>query len=165
MCRDHNVRILLGNAVWDNARHFLWKIQDYLTGKSLLPVIFGNFQSKRWNQDEMTIAQRSVAHAEPTIATTGVEKTQTSQHYDKIMLDDLVVRENISTGEQREKVITFYRDTLDLLEPGGELVVIGTRWAMGDLYQHIIDNEMGSINGHVLGSELERSNWRDWVAA
>jgi len=162
---DPNVRILIANAVWDNARHFLWKIQEYLTDKSYLPVIFGPFQSRRWNQDEIVIAQRRKPNAEPTIATTGVEKTQTSQHYDVIIMDDLVVRENIGTADQMRKVIDFYKDTLDLKEPWGELIVIGTRWAMGDLYQHIIENESVSVNGKKFETAEDRLRWRDYVAA
>lgn len=163
--RNPNIRVLIANAVWDNARKFMWKIQEYLTDKSVLSQLFGKFESKRWNSDEFVDLHRTKAHAEPTVATTGVEKTQTSQHYDLIVMDDLVVRENISTKDQREKVITFYKDTLDLLEPGGELIVVGTRWAMGDLYQHIIENEMKSINGHKLNNVEERKKWRDKVAA
>ena len=163
--RDFNTRGLIANAVWDNARHFLYKISEYLTDKSYLPMLFGNFKSGRWNADEIVINQRTEAHAEATIATTGVEKTQTSQHYDWIVMDDLVVRENINTQEQRNKVIDFYRDTLDLLEPGGELVIIGTRWAMGDLYQHLIENEMRSLNGKDLENEEQRKVWRELIAA
>lgn len=162
---DFNTRGLIANAVWDNARHFLYKISEYLTDKSYLPMIFGPFKSGRWNADEIVVAQRTEAHAEATIATTGVEKTQTSQHYDWIVMDDLVVRENINTQEQRNKVIDFYRDTLDLLEPGGELIVIGTRWAMGDLYQHLIENEMRSINGKELETEEQRKEWRQLLVA
>lgn len=165
LLRDPNERILIANAVWDNARHFMWKIQDYLTDKSILPHLFGNFVSKRWNQDEFVIAQRTVAHAEPSIATTGLEKTQTSQHYTKILMDDLVVRENIGTKEQKQKVITFFKDTLDLLEPSGELVIVGTRWANGDLYQYIIENLAGMINGKRVRTHNERMGWRDLIAA
>lgn len=162
---NFDTRGLIANAVWDNARHFLYKISEYLTDKSLLPVIFGNFQSRRWNVDEIVVAQRRRAHAEATVATTGVDKTQTSQHYDWIIMDDLVVRENINSAEQRNKVIDFYRDTLNLLEPDGELIVVGTRWALGDLYQHIIDNEMTSFNGRAVRSSEDRSRWRDLVVA
>lgn len=165
LLRAPNSRTLIANAVWDNARHFLWKIQDYLTDKSQLPFLFGAFESKKWNSDEIVIRQRTRASAEPSIATTGVEKAQASQHYDNIVMDDLVIRENISTVEQRNRVINFYRDTLDLLEPKGTLVIIGTRWAMGDLYQHIIENEMSTLNGHVFESEEDRINWRQYVAA
>lgn len=160
--RDPNVRILIANAVWDNARHFLWKIQEFMTDKSVLPQLFGPFVSKRWNADEMVVLQRTKAHAEPTVATTGVEKTQTSQHYDKIIMDDLVVRENISTKEQREKVKNFFRDTLDLLEPGGEIVVVGTRWMVGDLYQWIIEELADVVNGKKVKVE-QRKEWRQFV--
>jgi len=165
MLVNPDIRILIGNAVWDNARKFMWKIQEYLTDKSLLPQLFGPFVSRRWNQDEMVISHRKMAHAEPTIATTGIEKTQTSQHYDRIVWDDPVVRENISTRDQMQKVLNAYRDSLDLLEPGGELIMVGTRWAMGDLYQYLMEEEMRSLNGHNFVEEGERKGWRDYVVA
>ena len=67
-----------------------------------------------------------------------------SQDYDVILLDDLVNRENISTKDQMDKVKMAYRDVLDLLEPHGELIVIGTRWHYDDLYGWIMskDNDL-----------------------
>lgn len=161
--RNPNIRILIANAVWDNARKFMWKIQEYLTDKSYLPGLYGTFQSKRWNQDEFVVSFRRAAHAEPTVSTTGVEKTQTSQHYDHIVLDDLVVRENIGTAEQQDKVINFYKDTLDLLEPNGTLIIIGTRWGLSELYSHILNTESGSMNGHYFENEKDRANWRNYA--
>lgn len=159
--KDMDTRILIANAVWDNARKFMWKIQEYLTEKSALPLLYGNFQSKRWNQDEFVVSHRRKAHAEPTIATAGVEKAQASQHYDHIILDDVVVRENMGTAEQQDKVINFYKDTLDLLEPEGTLTIIGTRWGLGELYSHIINNESCSMNGFYFRNDKERKDWRD----
>ena len=161
--QNMDIRILIANAVWDNARKFMWKMQEYLKDKSLLPLMYGNFESKRWNQDEFVVSFRRAAQAEATISTTGVEKAQASQHYDKIILDDLVVRENIGSRDQMDKVITFYKDTLDLHDKGTETIIIGTRWTLGDLYQHLIENESRSINGHWFTSIEERSQWRDFA--
>lgn len=82
----------------------------------------------------------------PTIATTGVEKEKTSQHYDIIVVDDLVGPENVQTGEQRLKVFNYYMSLFDLLEPNGKIVVIGTRYHQADLYSSILEEtkEMGN---------------------
>jgi predicted phage terminase large subunit-like protein len=64
-----------------------------------------------------------------------------SQHYDKIILDDVVNRDSVNTREQIEKTILFFKDILDLLEPGGELIILGTRWHDEDLYGWIMDKE------------------------
>lgn len=138
--RNPNVRILLANAVWDNARKFLRSIESYLTTGTVLPQYFGNFSSSHWNQEECTVAQRTAVHDAPTWATTGLEKEQTGQHYDIIILDDLVAKENTATPEMREKVKEYYGLLYALLEPNGVLVAIGTRYHQNDLYDQIIED-------------------------
>lgn len=158
-----NIRILINNAVWDNARKILDQISDYLTTKSLLPEIYGPFKTNacRWTRDEIEVAQKTdVTKRGATVSTGGVETAQTGMHFDLIVHDDLVERNNVGTRDQIQKVITFYRDSLDLLDPGGRMVVIGTRWALGDLYGFIMDNEMSSLNGTRFKDEVERSEWR-----
>lgn len=166
LLRDPNKRILINNAVWDNSRTILNQISDYLTFKSRLPLVFGPFQTPkvRWTRDEIEIAQRTKATGkEASITTGGVESAKTGLHFDLIIHDDIVVRENVTTRDQIQKVITFWRDSLDLLDPGGKMIVVGTRWALGDLYGHLIENEMRSMNGHVFTTPEERMDWRKWV--
>lgn len=139
--RDPNIRILITNQVWDKAREMLYEIKQMLTDKSVLPKLFGDFVSERWREDDIVIKQRTKALAAPTIGTSGVEAELTSSHYDVIFCDDLQGEKNFQTPEQREKVKRYYRSMMDLLEPGGLLIVIGTRWHLDDVYQYIIDNE------------------------
>ena len=143
---DVNKRILIANAVWGRSKDFLQVISDNLTKYSELPVIFGSFKPttrgmKGWNKEALSISQRTVATKEATFTSTGVEKAQTGAHYDKIVMDDLVDRENIGTKEQRDKVRNFYNDSLSLLEPDGEIIVIGTTWHEDDLYNNLKKNK------------------------
>ena len=166
LLRDPNKRILINNAVWDNARTILNQIAEYLTTKSILPKIFGPFQNQktRWTRDELEIAQRTKAtNKEASIVTGGVESAKTGLHFDVILHDDIVVRENVTTRDQIQKVITYYRDSLDLLDPGGLLLCVGTRWALGDLYGHIMESEMRSLNGHIFKVPGETNEWRKYV--
>lgn len=140
--RNPDVRILLANAVWDNSRKFLRSIQKYVGPGSIIEGLFGPMVSPHWNQDECTVRQRQVVLDAPTWATTGIEKEQTSQHYDIIIADDLVARENVMTPEQREKVYLYYKDLLDLLEPDGTIIVIGTRWHQDDLYAKLLEENV-----------------------
>lgn len=158
-----DVRILLANAVWDNSRKFLRSIQKYVGQGSILETVFGSFQSQHWNQDECTVKARKAILDAPTWATTGIEKEQTSQHYDIIIADDLVARENVMTPEQREKVYLYYKDLLDLLEPDGTIVVIGTRWHQDDLYAKIIEeNDEAKKSGALRPWDLFiRTCWRE----
>lgn len=135
-----DIRILLANNTWDNSRKFLRSIQKWLEPGSGLAQIYGPFLSNHWNQDECTIKARKKVLDAPTWATTGLEKEQTSQHYDLIIGDDLVARDNVSTPEQREKVKLYIKDLYDLLEPNGTLVFIGTRWHQSDAYGELAED-------------------------
>lgn len=163
---DPNIRIYITNAVWDLSRNFLREISGLLTDKSPLPDIFGAFNGKgsRFTEDAITIAQRTIGTVkEPTIMTGGVEKAVTGMHFDIIIHDDLVEENNIGTPEQIKKVIRFRQNCLDLLDPGGLEIIIGTRWAMGDLYGFLIENEMTSLNGKEIKPE-QRAKWREMLA-
>ena len=140
---DPDTSILLTSAVWNNSRTFLSEIKEYLSDKTDLPSIFGSFKSDLWNSDQITIAQRKTPNKTPTIDTAGIEKTLTSQHYKIIRADDLVNRENITTREQIQKVINYFKDLLKLLEPDGHMEIIGTRWHDADLYGYIIKELIG----------------------
>lgn len=136
-----NIRILIANQVWDRARDILFEIKEQLTVKSDLPNIFGNFVSGRWREEEIVIAQRTAALSAPTIGTTGVEAEMTSSHFDLIIADDVQGLQNCQTKDQRDKVKRFIRSLTALLDPGGEMIVVGTRWHFDDIYQEILDNQ------------------------
>lgn len=141
---DFNTRILLSSAVWNNSRSFLREIADpnmgYLTNKSILPLIYGEFISEKWNQEEIIIRQRSKPNKTPTLDTAGIDKVLTSQHYRKIKVDDAVTRETTTTKEQIEKVINHFKDLLKLLDPDGTMDIIGTRWDDQDAYRWVLES-------------------------
>lgn len=145
LLKNPNTRVLIGNGVWDIARSFLSEIKAQLE-QSQLKYLFGEFQSARWNADEIIIKQRTKPLKEPTVATTGVEAETTGGHYDIIILDDLIGLQNSQTPEQRAKVKRFRRSMINLLEPGGLLIEIGTRWHLDDTFSEIFEKEMKYYN-------------------
>lgn len=138
--RNPNVRILIANQVWDMARKMLSEIKAHLE-ISNLPKIFGDFRSESWNMDSITVKGRSKALKEPTILTTGIEAETTGGHFDVILLDDLVGHQNCQTPEQREKAKRFRRSMINLLEPGGVLIEVGTRWHLDDTFSEVFEKE------------------------
>ncbi len=141
LLRNPNERVLIANQVWDKARDMLSEIKGFLNDKSELPKIFGPFVSDRWREDDIVIRQRTTANKTPSVATTGVEAEQTSAHYTVIFNDDLQGHQNSMTKEQREKVKRFRESEFDLLDPGCEMLDIGTRYHLDDVYSHILENE------------------------
>lgn len=164
LLKNPNLRILISNATWNKSREFLNQIGSYLTTGSL-PAIFGSFQSpaKRWTIEDIEIAQKTdLTKRGPSIATAGLERSLNGLHADLIIHDDLVDEKNSITAEQIEKVKAFYRQSLPVLDPGGRIVVIGTRWTMGDLYSELIETQMSSLNGQIVPQE-RRLNWREYL--
>lgn len=144
--KDPNKRTLIVNATGKNARAFLRSIQAQMTQNENFIKLYGENEygvigqdPETWTQWEITVPRWSI-FTEPTIRVSGLSSTNVSQHYDRIILDDLVNRENVSTSEQIEKIIQYYRDYEDLLEPDGQMIVIGTRWHWGDLYGWLLEN-------------------------
>lgn len=138
--RNPDIRILIANAVWDNSRKFLRSIQGYLATGNTMSQLFGVFESPHWNQDECTIRFRKSILDAPTWTTTGLERELTSQHFDLIILDDLVGKENMGTPLLREKVKDYYGMLYALLEPHGTIVAMGTRYHQDDLYSSILED-------------------------
>ncbi len=167
LLRNPDLRILIRNAVWDQARRFLWQIQGYLED-SKLPIVFGKFSSTKtvWTKEEVEINQRKVKKASPSIMTAGLETSLTGLHFDIIIDDDLVNDKNTSTKEQIQKVIDVYNDSFNLLDRGGIHVVVGTRWNNKDLYSHILTTDLGTVNGlpvNMDSAEAWRTVHQEWL--
>lgn len=161
--QNPNIRVLITNAVWDQAREFLRQISEYLTTSSQLPTIFGQFRQKdiTWTRNEISIAQKNdPTKRGPTIRTAGLESVLTGSHCDLIIHDDLVELNNVQTKEQIKKVTQFHDASLDVLDPGGHMIVIGTRWAEDDLYGLILKERCNKVNGSLIA---EGTLWRDYV--
>ena len=150
MYQDPSVRILIANATYKMAATFVGQIQRHLKFNQKLMEKFGSIADNpvNWTNDTITLEAAKEAHGkkEATLTGFGMGGNLVSQHYDKIILDDIVNRDTINTREQIEKSILFLKDILDLLEPGGELIILGTRWHDEDLYGWIMDKENDMIS-------------------
>lgn len=140
LLNDFDTRILLSSSVSENAASFLAEIKEYLTTKSVLPQLFGDFANPEhgWNASEIYVRQRTRPNKTPSIDSSGINKTLTSQHYRIIRADDLVTRETSNTAEQIQKVVNHIKDLLKLLDPDGTMDLVGTRWDDQDAYAWVL---------------------------
>jgi len=138
LCIDKSKRFLISNAVFDNASTFLKSIKNQIETNPKLKW-WGLEPGQVWSTEALEIKRQSI-HKEPSISIAGIGSQLPSQHYDMILWDDLVNEKNITSKEQADKVIDWWKDTLSLLEPGGLGIVLGTRWSYRDLYEYIIQN-------------------------
>ncbi len=165
LLRNSNETVGIYSAKWGLAKDLLHHIKNILT-QSDLPHIFGDFRSRegRWTLEEIDIAQKnSLVTKNPSVRTGGLDGGKTGTHCSILLFDDPVTPENTTTPEQTRKTIDSFRDCLPLLDSGGKIIVVGTRYSNGDLYGNLIENESRSINGNAFETEEERKNWRKHV--
>src|SRR3990167_7551354 len=133
------VRILIYSATWSMAVSLNMAIQKNLQGNETLIDIFGDLSkgATEWSQDKTRLKENT--SRDSTVTAAGIDNNLVGGHYDLIIMDDVVSRDNVTTRDQIMKVIQRYKDSLDLLEPNGQLLLVGTRWDDADLYGWIQD--------------------------
>jgi len=159
IAKSPKTRVLIGNATYPMAVAFLSQIKDHLVKNSTFIDLYGDMSASapKWTQDMVKIVsdEESYERKEPTITAYGMGGNLVSQHYDLIILDDIVNRESISTKDQIDKTILIYKDILDLLEPHGHLIMIGTRWHDSDLYGWILGGSERPFYEHIQRKAVE----------
>lgn len=153
LIQDPNLRILIDSELMTNSQTFLVEINGHLQSEKMTNL-FGPFKNKtnKWNEKQITIAQRTIVRKEASITCSGIGAEKTSQHYDLIICDDLSTPKNTQTPELRQKVIQHFRYYMSLLDPEhGELVVVGTRYHENDIIGWIIENLLDEDTREAIG--------------
>lgn len=139
------LRVLIGSAEKKNAENFLAAIEDQICFNEKFKAIFGDIvlrdgtRAVDLTKETFTRTGHFMGHKEASVTIASVGMDKTSQHYDLIILDDIVNDKNTNSPDLRKKTSDFYKSCVDLLEPNGRIVLIGTRWHFGDLYNSFLD--------------------------
>lgn len=145
LINDPSLRILICSNTQSQAESFLVPIKRHLSNNRKILKHFGEFEGKSdtWTTKAIDIPSEgdSSAKKEKSITTLGAGSSLVGRHYSVIILDDIVDEENSRTELQRERVYDWYYNVLlPMLEPQGELHVLGTRWHRDDIYSRLIDS-------------------------
>jgi len=171
LLKNPNLRILLASKDIGNDKTFLREIKAHLEGNERLIEVFGEQYDPRkvtkWDETEIEILPRTSTAKEPSICCASPDSGLTSRHVDVILTDDLVVEENSRTKAARDRVKTWYYQTLlpcleppDDIEHRGEHHRLGTRYHYDELYGHLIENELKEHHQVIPGLDDEgRSPW------
>lgn len=135
--------MLITNERLDNARSFLREIKGHFEKNEALRFLYGDQvnSDEKWTETQIVLSGRTANLKEPSIQVGSIDTSLTSQHYDLIICDDLVSRNNIGTKEQMQKVKQYWKDIQSLLEPDGMILLVGTRWNFDDLYGELLKLE------------------------
>jgi len=145
--RDPNTRGLITNATLGKAKTFLGEIEAHFNRNPVFARLFPEHvptkASGAGTQSEFTTPARTRFQLrEPTFSVSGIESAVVSSHYDWIIFDDIVNKENAKTAEQRLKVIEALAEYQSLLDPPHDQhTIVGTRWHYMDVYGAVIKTD------------------------
>lgn len=141
LINDSNFRIFIRSSTDTLAQSFLREIKGHIEHNEKFQHLFGKWEKQAEHWKEMSIiVPRSRYTKEVSIAVAGIGTNAVSQHYDVIIDDDIVMRQNVESAEQRAKVLQTFRDDFGLLSPDGQNIVVGTRWHNQDIYGQLLGN-------------------------
>lgn len=143
LLKNPNLTILLDSELYTNSKNTLRAIKGHLESEEMTRV-FGSQVGRKWDEGEITIADRtdhSIKEASITVG--GIGTTKIGQHYKLIIGDDYCSPDNTDTPDKCQKVINHVRYNLSVLSPGGEYVWIGTRYAERDIVGFLLSDVLG----------------------
>ena len=134
------------------AKKFLFQIKTEFESnvelKSLFPdILYDNPQreSPKWSLDDGLLVKRKGNPREATIECNGlIDGMPTGMHYLIRVYDDVVTLDNCRTSEMIKKTNQAWALSLALGRDGGYERYVGTFYADGDTYSHIIESEAGT---------------------
>ncbi len=143
IAKDPSERVLIDSDIRANAKKFAGLVRWHIESNARFRQLFGDLvRQPGWTEDFFTV-RRPHESKEPTVHTSGMDQVVVGLHFDRIICDDLVNNTNITTRDQMEKTLDHFRLLSPLLElteinPGAEMVLVGTRWDDNDLYGVIL---------------------------
>ena len=128
------------------AKKILMSIKNDLENNGILKDCFPDIlyqnpkkDSPLWTLEKFTV-KRSTNTREATCEAWGVVDGQpTGAHFLLRVYDDLVTAESVNTPEQIEKTTEMLALSDNLGSAGGRVRFIGTRYSLGDTYQHMME--------------------------
>ncbi len=157
LLRNPDITVLLDSELYSNSKNFLREIKAHLASEKLTAV-FGNQIGSKWDEGEIILRSRVRNVKEASITVGGLGTTKIGQHYDIIIGDDYNSPQNSETPEKCQKVIDHVRYNLNILNPGGEYLFIGTRYAERDVIGFFLKEILGE--DHLAEGKLQRTLFR-----
>ncbi len=141
--RNPNVRIIIVSANEDIAVSFNRAIINNLENNQEMINDFGFLvpeYPKRWGEKAL-IVKRDSMEKDPTVAAIGLMGKMISKRADIIIIDDLIDLESSRTERMRKKTLEWFENVLfPILEDNGRIIIAGTSWYKGDVYDSLLEN-------------------------
>lgn len=160
--KDPSIAIVYLSATSDLAEYQLRAIKGILDSpivRRYWPDLIDIDEGKRekWTSTEICVddpRRKEQGTRDSTVKVGGLTTNITGSHADLIVLDDIVVPKN-NTEEGRRQVISQYSQLQSILNPGGRIIAVGTRYHPKDIYATMQETveEIYDDNGELIGKE------------
>ena len=128
------------------AKQFLRQIKREFEANELLKSLFPEIlwadpqkEAPKWSEDEGIVVKRKSNPKEATVEAWGlVDGQPTSKHFKRMVYDDVVTRESVTTPDMIAKVTEAWELSRNLGAEGGETRHAGTRYHFNDTYKEIL---------------------------
>jgi predicted phage terminase large subunit-like protein len=150
LIKDPDLRIAICSGNLENAIDSCQNIKRHILYNQKFIDIFGNLYDKNlpWTQSAFTIKGRmDFNKKENSITGIGFGTQMTGKHFDVIIADDIVNNDDRESPTIRKKKQRWFEDLISILEPDGEVLIVGTRWHFDDFYNYIINELNPRLNG------------------
>jgi len=141
IANNPDIRVGLISNTAKQANDFSRAIRWTYESNERFREVFGDIVGRtKWTDVEWLRAE-SPHHGtnNVTLYSAGAGGAIISKRFDIILCDDILDEENTMNVEQQEKIETWFWKTLKpCLTPDGAIIVLGTRWAEGDMYEKLI---------------------------
>lgn len=156
IARNPNIRIAVYSVTQDLSSTFLRQIKSIIRSP-LFQEYYGDRISPDFLKDTVDTLQiyRSGNVREPTVYATSVGASQTGQHFDLNIYDDIVDNTTVATQAALNKTWQWFQESLALHDRNSRMIYVGTRWHDDDVagrllrdksYRHMVRSvEEGGI--------------------
>jgi predicted phage terminase large subunit-like protein len=143
LINNPDLRIAICSGNLENAVNSLQNIKRHITYNQKFINLFGNLYDKDlpWTQTGIMIkGRKDFNKKENSLTAIGFGTQMTGKHFDLIIADDIVNNDDRESPTIRKKKQRWFEDLISILEPEGEVLIIGTRWHFDDFYNYLIND-------------------------
>lgn len=135
-----NVRIFYSMDTHRQAKKRVAKVRQFLESNVKIRELWPHIEVAPAGSGAFICSNRTdPTIVDPTMEAGGPDCDFTGSHFDIIILDDIVNFKNVRTADGLENSVEFFNMVQPLLDPGGILAAIGTRYHEQDLWSEILN--------------------------
>lgn len=149
LLRNPDLRIRITGSTAEKAQGFMHSIKAIYESNELIRWLYPEHcverGASRWNETEIVLPNRSKTFREASVEAGGVGAASEGHHYDLHIVDDLIGLKGLnsmrsSSAEMHNARNWFWAslDTLLVSARNSRVIVVGTRYAIDDVYDDIV---------------------------